>query len=239
MPRLFPWPRGLQVASQELTRGPSSISSGTGSFSAFAQTVSSPFGLWTYSFQFPPMRDEKYRAFRGMAFQLDNGANAVIWNYFDRDRLNPSAYGARYPNPRHLGGAPWSNQKTWANGRPWGASLPWAAVSEAYDAGSCDVELGDVYWGHSLGEGDIFGFTPNHFGKYMIREVVSPGHYKVWPPLRKAIKPSDFATLTPSLAMRAVPSSIKFGTRDASIASGCEFSLFEVEHQDVSRFYTR
>lgn len=235
---IIDWPVGLEQQSQELLSGPRSVSGGAQSQTGFSQTRSSPFGLWAYSLQFNPMRDGKYRAYRGLVSSLEHDATAVKWQFFDKDRIKPNSYGVAYPNPIALGGSPWSNLQNWSNGQPWQNALPWSEVAEDAPQGSTTIKLKDVYWGHKIGFGSVFGFPIFHLAKYVIRKELAPGVFRIWPPLRKSVKAGEPATLTPTLAVKIIPGSVKFGRRTASVVEGCEFSIAEIEHADVVDFYS-
>jgi len=132
---------------------------------------------------------------RGWMTAFLGGANATRIDFLDADRMTTAEAGGI------VSGA-WT-EGAWTEGA-WGEWLPRVplAVAASFNAGT--IRLTDRDWGHALGIGDYVGFEPFHFGLYAITAVIAPGHYRIWPRLRKALTADDFATLTPVLAMRPI-----------------------------------
>lgn len=231
--RLLSWPQGLQVTNMEFLSGPRSVGAGaTQSVGNFLQTFSSPFGLLRIRMEFGPMEGMAARRYRGWTTALHAGANATRVPWLDADNLSPAEAGV----VGNLSPQTWSNGQPWSNGRMWKATLPNVAVAAASAKSDVFVSLANSFWGHALGIGDELGFFPFHFGVYEVTEVVEPGHYRVWPPLRKAIATSDFATLHPTLAMRLESEDAATRNRAADFIRDASVTLVEVE-DDILRDY--
>lgn len=241
MPRLLNWPRGLSPQSQEPISGPSSIvGSGQSSLNGFHQTVSSPFGLWAWSLEFHPLQGRDFKEFRGWFAAMQNGANATRWTIDDPDRMSWRDTGVNINEPYNGNSpsVPWSNGLPWSNGVAWGGSRPWVPVTTALAKGATIARFDDVYWGRKIGVGEMFGFGPFHYGLYVAQEVKLDGTIRFWPPLRKSVVVGDHVTLNPTLVVRMVPNAGGGLKRDAEVAQGMQITFLEVEHEDVSRFYT-
>ena len=135
-------------------------------------------------------------------------------------------------------GQPWSNDQSWSNGENWASSPPTVAVAAAAALADTEVSLADSYWGHDLDIGDFLGFSPLHFGLYMVTEVIEAGTYRIWPPLRKALTTSDFATLRPTMAMRLESEEAASASRGVEAAEGLSVTLVEVLDADVRDYFT-
>ncbi|WEX10276.1 hypothetical protein [Chelativorans sp. AA-79] len=131
----------------------------------------------------------------------------------------------------------WSNGMPWANGKRWKPSYPLVKVAAPADLGATVVELSDAFWGHALGIGDQFGFMPFHFGVYEVTQVFGNGMYRIWPSLRKAITPNDFATLQPTIAMRLESEDGLTKNRDPDFIRGGSATLVEVFDYDVRDYF--
>lgn len=238
MPRLIDWPSGLQWTSREPLTGPRSVKSGSSeSVTGWVQTFGSPFGLWRWSYSFSPLRGTAFRAYRGLVVALHGGPNAVRLPFCDPDGLSWKAMGVE-PDGQLGAGIPWSNGMPWSNGRPWQIGRPTVAVAQAAANGDSIVYLADEWWGYGLGVGDMIGFAPFHFGVYFVTEVIEPGRYRIWPPLRRALATSDEATLTPVLAMRLESEGAANAGRGIVSADGLAMTLVEIEDADVRDYFT-
>lgn len=239
MARLLSWPNGLRTNMREPLSGPRTIgASQTQSISGFLQTTASPFGLWRWRFGFPSlMRGQIFRRYRGLVTALHGGANAVAVPFCDWDGLTRSQMGVAATDQEWRDGQPWSNVQPWSNGQNWGSTPPVVAVSAAMSKGGTVVSLDSAFWGDGLDIGDMFGFFPFHLGKYMVTEVLAPGRYRVWPPLRKDISPDDFATLRPVIAMRLEGEEAATAARDAAFGINLSMTLVEVLDYDVRKYF--
>lgn len=238
MRRLIDWPRDLHWQSREPLSGPRSVGSGSSEgLGGFLQSFASPFGLWRWSFAFPPLKGEAFRRYRGTVMALHGGANAVRVPFCDPDGLGWAASGVALGGVSPRAGLPWSNGQPWGNGRNWRlgrAVVPLALPSaQGYD----EIALTDADWGHGLGIGDMIGFAPFHFGLYFITEVISAGRYRIWPPLRRAVAAGDLVTLTPVLAMRLESESSAGAGRGPARAEGLAMTLVEIEDADLRAYY--
>lgn len=110
--------------------------------------------------------------------------------------------------------------------------LPGAAAA----LGATQVVLSNLTWGYQLGVGDWFGFYPYHFGVYMVTEVLKPGTYRIWPPLRKAVV-DGYATRRPVMAMRIESEDGAGFARSVDAAEGATMTLIEVTDPDVADYF--
>lgn len=238
MARLISWPEGLSDNAREPLSGPRSVGAGaTGSIGNFNQTFSSPFGLWRWNFSFPPIHGDLFRRYRGWITALHGGANATRVPFFDPDGLTRLQMGLSIADDEWQAGEPWSNGQSWANGLNWQNSPPQVAVAGASAQGGTIVTLGGEFWGQGLQVGDFLGFLPLHFGLYMVTEVLDPGRYRVWPPLRKAVTIGDLATLRPTLAMKLDGEDAANAPRGVAFAENLSVTLVEILDYDVKQFF--
>lgn len=239
MARLLSWPVGLSPNFKEPLSGPRSINSGsTDSVTGFNQGYSSPFGLWSWRFTFAPMRGEQFRRYRGMVTALHGGANAVRVPFCDWDQMSLEQRGLKLSKNEWRNGVPWSNEMPWDNGKNWKSSNPLVPIASTSQEGSSTIKLRSSYFGNNLDIGDMIGFNPFHFGLYTITEVFEPGHYRIWPKLRKRITNQDFATLNPTMAMRLASQDAANLPRDASFASDLSITLIECLDYDIREYWT-
>lgn len=242
MVRLLSPPRDLPITSVEPLSGPRSVKSGaTSSVGGFVQNVASPFGLWRLQITFAAMRKTIFRRYRGWVSALHGGANATRWDYWDPDMMSPRETGIDVP-PRidwvTTGHAKnWSNGAPWSNGQGWQMTPPTVSVAASAAKDDTVISLGSTFWGHGLDIGDYLGFLPFHLGLYVVTEVIEPGTYRIWPPLRKAITPNDFATLRPTLAMRLESEEAASAGRGLVVAEGLSVTLMEVLDYDVRDYF--
>lgn len=236
MGRLVSWPEGLSANFREPLTGPRAVgAASTQATSGFVQTSGAAFGLWRWRFQFPPIRGQLYRRYRGWITSLHGGANATRVPFCDWDGLTAADAGV---NAAQWGiEAPWSNGMPWSNGKNWSATPPMVAVSAITPRDGTVVSLGSAFWGHQLDIGDLLGFFPFHFGLYMVTEVIDPGTYRIWPPLRKAITADEFATLRPTLAMRLEGEEGANAPRGVAFAEGLSVTLIETLDYDVRDYF--
>lgn len=238
MARLLSWPVGLSDSARVPLSGPRAVGAGsTGSIGNFTQTFASPFGLWRWNFSFPPMRGDMFRRYRGWVTALNGGANATRVPFFDPDGLTRQQMGVNIPDAEWQSGEPWSNGQPWTNGQNWQNSPPQVAVAGASAQSGTIIALAGEYWGETLQVGDFLGFLPLHFGLYMVTEVLDPGRYRVWPPLRKAVTFGDYATLRPTLAMKLESEDAANAPRGVAFAENLSVTLVEILDYDVKQFF--
>jgi hypothetical protein len=224
---------GLKTIAREPLSGPRVVSGGsTNSIGNFTQTFSSPFALGRFRFSLPPIRSDLARRYRGWVTAMHGGANATRVTFCDWDGLSKEQRGISGDLKQ-----PWSNDMPWSNGQPWHAYAPLVSVSAPAALDEDIVKLADTAWGHGLDYGDQVGFSPFHFGLYMVTEVIGLGTYRIWPPLRKALTTDDFATLKPVLAMRLESEEAATAARDASFISNATMTLVEVLDYDVRDYF--
>lgn len=235
MARLIHWPRGLRANFREPLSGPRAVNAGvTTSVGNFVQTTASPFGLWRWRFQFPPIRGQLFRRYRGWVTALHGGANATRVPFCDWDGLTARQSGI---NADRFGDVPWGNGQPWSNGHNWKSTPPTVTVAASAEKDATIVSLGSAFWGRGLDIGDLLGFFPFHLGLYMVTEVIEPGTYRIWPPLRKEITPDDSATLRPTLAMRLESEDAANAPRGAAFAEGLSVTMVEVPDYTVRQWF--
>ncbi|MHA6641352.1 hypothetical protein [Mesorhizobium sp. A623] len=236
--RLISPPVGLGTTSIEPLAGPRAVSGGaTQSIGNVVQTFGSPFGMWRFRFSFPAMHKSLFRRYRGWVTALHGGANATRWTFFDPDMMSFQEAGVDASNFEIATGKPWSNSQPWLNGENWKISRPNVAVVAAAAIDATVVKLASQWWGQSLGVGDYLGFFPFHFGMYEITEVVEPGTYRIWPGLRKAVGLDEFATLSPTLAMRLESEDAGSAGRGLVVADSASVTMVEVFDYDVRDYF--
>ncbi|KPF47109.1 hypothetical protein IP76_01825 [Rhizobium sp. AAP43] len=239
MARLLSWPLGLKWNRYKLLSGPETIGAGSNSsIGNVTQSITSPFGARYIQLSFPSLRGVEARRARGLVTALHKGANAVRVSFCDWDGMTFSEAGLHVPETERRDGVPWSNGQSWSNARNWGMSKPLVAVAEPVSSDDSVVALAGDFWGGLLGIGDWVGFAPLHFGLYEVTEVIEPGRYRIWPPLRKALTTSDFATLHPVMAMRFLSTNLPDAERGPAFLDGLTLSLFEVFDYDVRDYFT-
>lgn len=229
MGRLIDWPELVGVRGRIPLTGPRAVSgSSSESIGGYVQTVAGVFGLWRWQLDLTPMRGEAYRRYRGTVAALHGGSNALRVPFYDPDGIHLYRYTA------------FDNGLGWSNGAQLSSLYETVSVADDHALGASVVELVDEYWGHVLGVGDQIGFGPLHFGLYMVTQVIAPGEYRVWPPLRKALvagSPPDYATLLPTMAMKLESEAAASAPRGLEAADGCSMVLVEVLHSDVIDYF--
>lgn len=227
MARLLDWPEAIGINAMTPLSGPRVVGSGgSESLTGYVQTVAGVFGVWRWQIGVTAMKGIGFRRFRGTILGLHGGANALRVTFYDPDGLHT----LRYAN--------WSNGMPWSNGAPWSCLADWVSPTHPAVLGATEVRLAATTWGHQLGVGDWFGFTPYHFGLYVVTEVLAPGRYRIWPPLRKDVTTDDYAHLKPVMAMRLESENAASAARGLEVAEAATLTLIEVEHRDVVDFFS-
>lgn len=242
MARLLSPPQDIDLVGIEPLSGPRSVNAGaTTSLGNFVQTTGSPFGLWRFRFLFQMLRGRAFREYRGWVTGLHGGANATRWTFSDPDMLTPYEMGVSDAHPcktwSEMAGQPWGNGMPWSNGALWGATPPHVPVAVAVDQDGTIISLAGDFWGHSLSIGSYLGFSPFYLGLHIVTEVFEPGRYRIWPPLRKAITPDDFATLRPTLAMRLESEDAASASRGPVMAEGLSVTMVEVLDYNAREYF--
>jgi hypothetical protein len=240
MARLLNWPNGLGIRSRKPLTGPRAkgATARQETTGGRYQAVSSPFGYWKYEFVLPVAKGRLYRRIEGFVTALHGGANAVRVDWPVPDGMTFSEAGAYFTKAQITNGMPWLNGQPWSNGENWSASPPNVPVAAAAAIDTTIISLASPFWGRALGTGDEIGFFPFHFGKYMVTEVMDPGRYRIWPPLRKAITTDDFATLRPVLAMTLDAEGAADLSRGVDVGQETTLILSEVFDYDVRDYFT-
>lgn len=237
MARMVSWPAGLAALSIDVTSGPRTSGIVTEGTTASVQTSQSPFGYWGFRFGFPATREAGSRAFRGWVASMNGGANATRVPFFDPDIMSYLQSGVTVTSYEETHGIPWDNGQSWSNLANWSVGRPLVAVSATSSIQTAVVNLANTDWGHLLQVGDYIGFTPFHFGMYIVTEIIQDGRYRVWPPLRKALATTDYATLSPVLAMRMVEEGAADVSRGLFFSESPSISLVEVFDYDVATYF--
>jgi hypothetical protein len=239
MARLISWPDGLKANDREPLSGPRTVGAGgTQAVSGFVQTSGAAFGMWRWRFQFPPIRGQLFRRYRGWVTALHGGANATRVPWRDWDQMSFADRGIIASPAKWKAGQPWNNGQPWSNGLNWKPASPLVAVAAAAPLDGTEIQLGSTFWGHRLDVGDVLGFAPFHLGWYMVTRRIEAGRYTVWPPLRKALTTDDLATLDPVMAMRLESEDAANAHRGAAFADGLSVTLIEVLDYDVRDYFT-
>ena len=237
MPRLLSWPLGLQANFREPLSGPRTVGGGKSeNLGGFVQTVGTPFGLWRWRFSFPPLRGEKFRRYRGWVTALHGGANATRVPWCDWDGLTAAQRGIQAAPDQLRAGVLWSN------GRPWSNGATGVSAAKGHAGRGRRQARRNSVWSTRSGLGPRLwrraGVGPMYFGWHMVTERFGSGRYRIWPPLRKAAKAGDFATLTPVMAMRLEGEEAASAGRGAAFAEGLSITLVEVPDTTVARYFT-
>lgn len=236
MARLLRWPNGLPVTSRRPLTGPRTVGAATTeSVTGYVQTTASPFGAWRWSIAIAPMARRMWNEYDGMVTALHGGANAVRVPFCNFDGLTYSEAGVIATSAELRAGRDWLVTQ-WSL-RKWKVSRPFVSVETAASKGDDTIRLANEFWGRSIWRGTWLGFMPLHFGLYKVTEVIDDlGRYRIWPPLRKDIATSDYATLEPVMAMRL--ESEAAATMDArEPRSPQTLTLVEVEDELVRDFF--
>ncbi|MBB4277023.1 hypothetical protein [Rhizobium mongolense] len=238
MARLISRPNGLAVRTATPLSGPRAVGGGGNtSIGNFMQTLASPFGAWRWQFTFPVSKNAAFRRYRGWVTALHGGANATRFPFFDPDMMSDAEAGLIATSAQRRLGMTWSNSMPWSNGQNWALSVPKVAVAEAAAKDASRIKLQVVFWGGKLQVGDYIGFFPLHFGLYMVTQEFGEGEYRIWPPLRKAIDTTGFATLSPVLAMRLESEESATADRGVAYAEEKTVVLVEVFDYDVRDYF--
>lgn len=247
MARLLSPPLGLKITSMEPLSSPRTVGAGgSQSVGNFTQTTASPFALWRWQFAFAPMMRSEFRQYRGWITALHGGANATRFKFHDPDRMSLLDIGLRPSSDQQRAGMPWNNGMSWDvegadpwfNTGNWQLDAPLAPVRKQSVKGATTIHLTSAKWGHGLNIGDYLGFTPFHFGLYTVTEVIEPGQYRIWPPLRKTITSEDFATLEPQLVFRLESEEGAKAGRSLQAAEGLVATFIECLDYDVRDYWT-
>ncbi|WP_306049173.1 hypothetical protein [Oceaniradius stylonematis] len=237
MARLLDWPLGLGISRVEPIAGPLAIgaqSADRATLGGFVQTITSPFGFWTFQASLHPVQARLERRMEGWLTAMHGGANAtrLTWSHTGQ---NVPFDDAGYPA---LSAQTWSNGQRFGEGTLWRPSLP-VIDAPALAENATLLTLPASEWGQRLGMGDYFGFGPLHFGVYKITETFAGGKYRFWPPLRKAVTTGDFVTLEPVLAVRLVGMTGLSGrAKVPGYREGAQLTLIEVPDYHVRLYFT-
>lgn len=238
MARLLTWPDFGNAGIVKVTpvNGPSARNSGSNTAADGSEQTFSGIGdRWAFTFDLVSQRGADARRTRGLLNSgLASGVNATRWTVVDPDRMSLMEAGLS----GNSSSVEWANGAPWSNGRKWGISYPVVAVAETAAADDRIVWLADSFWGHSLGIGDWFGFFPFSLGLYEVSEVIEPGRYRIWPPLRTALTAgTHYATLTPTLALRLTGPGATRLSRGLTHTEGQGADLVEVVDAHVRAYF--
>lgn len=239
MARFVQWPLGIYPKSITPVGGPRTSGDGEAeSLTGFMQTGASVFGLWQWKFTFPAMKGMRYRRFSGFVAAMHNGANATRYTFLDPDRITLAEAGVTVNQIQENGGIPWSNGKPWSNGMNWACGYPHVPVAAAGARFDSEIKLGSQFWGNTLLGGEYIGFGPFYLGAHKVTEVISPGRYRIWPPLRADITTSNYATMRPVIALRLAGRGSTQLARATAASEESTLVLLEVEDRHARALYT-
>jgi len=238
MARLLTQPSGVYTRNIEFLSGPRAVGAGSNeTTTGRVQTYASGYGAIRIKFDFQPMRGRIFREYRGWVMALHGGANATRWTFLDPDQLTFGEIGIDVSQSELDAGMPWGDTGLpWSNGQNWTIGIPDVATASA-SKGATIIHLDAALWGHLLGMGVALGFT-NHFGAYWVTEVIVPGSYRIWPPLRaNVVSGVDMATLSPTLALRLESEEAASVSRGLVVADRLSATFVEVPHEYLATYF--
>lgn len=238
MSRIIDFPSGVPIRRYEPLSGPRSINSGsTESQESYVQTSAGVFGLWRFQFGITPISGPVFRAYRGFVTAMHGGANATVIRIIDYDKLTYDKMGVTITGDQEINGVRWAGAIYWKNKKTWTVGVPYLENPTAVAKGDSIVRLPSDYWGHVLEVGDWFGYGPDHYGLYVVTQVIAPGEYRIWPPLRKAVITDDLAIMDPPLAMRLESETGANIGRDLSRSDELTLTMIEIEDADLRTYF--
>jgi hypothetical protein len=211
----------------------------TQSETAFVQGVFDPFGLWQFEMEIAPMYGGMARAFTRLSASAAGGANCFRVPFVDSQEPSHEELGLTFPLGRDRRFCRWEGGQAWSNGLPWLSGKPVVPVTaaSAKDSGTITLNISD--WNGVLPT--FFGIV-GHFAVYAITGVTSEVGdevtVRVWPPVRKAITTSDYATLRPVLACRLSSGNGAPWTMKREIVDGAKLLVTEVPDEVVRAYVT-
>lgn len=233
MARLLPYPEGHGIVSVTPVSGPNARNSGSNTALDGSEQVFDTIGdVVALRLDFPFRRGKGARRERGWFTGLLGGANATRFQFIDGDRMTLVEAGVSA-----AAAVTWSNNQNWSSGQGWLPSYPPVPVTAVAALDTGIIELSSNFWGQSLDIGDHIGFMPLHLAMYTIIEVISTGKYRIWPRLRKALVTTDFAILTPTLAMRPLGVSAISMKRGPVGTEAQSITLVEVFDYDARTYF--
>lgn len=229
------YPVGLRFAALTPAGGPTVLGT-TESETSFVQGVVNPFGVWRFQVDYTPLRDRMAREFKRLSVSALGGANCFRFPFWDFDEPSFAELAMTVPQTCKVN---WSNGETWSNGQAWSAGKPVVPVTavSAKDTGTITLDLTD--WNGVVPS--FFGIV-GHFAVYSVTGVQSQignaATLRVWPPVRKAITTSDYATLRPVLAARISGPAGASWSRQTEVMSGTRLDMIEVPDETVRTYVT-
>jgi len=222
--RLLPFSEDTWIVSIDWINGPNARNSGsTTATDGSEQSFDGVGDVVSLRLNLAGAKGTRARRNRGLVTAVSPG-NAFRFTYIDPDIMTPAEAGV----VGSYGSQRWSNGMPWSNGRNWQPAYPIVPVAAASGYNTGIVSLGSAFWGHNLGLGDHIGFFPFHFGIYTVTEVIAAGQYRVWPRLRKALSPSDYCTLNPTVVMRPTSKETATWSRNPLLQDGISITCTEV-----------
>jgi hypothetical protein len=222
-------------------RGGPTILGVSQSLSDYVQVVSAPTGLVAFDLVFPSARDALVRAARGLIAQLAGGADAVLYPWYDPDRMGDAYIGFAPTASQIANGVPWSQDQPWSDLQNWALSTPRATMSAAAAKGATEIAIDVSAWNGHLDLGSVIGFDV-HRGIYTVKWRTLAGSVataRIWPPLRRAVATGAAVTLTPEIAMTlASPQAWEF-TRGVGHLESFTLSLREVPDEVLHTYGER
>jgi|GEM_PF-3597207 len=205
------------------------------------QTSIDPWaGLWSFTLEIAALQEAAARAFTRLSISAHSGANCFRLPFFDPHEPTWSELGLNVGEAKIDQYQNWTNDTMWAHGLPWGTGKPLAQITaaSAKDSGQISIDLSA--WSGVLPT--FFGIV-GHFAVYGVQGARFAGDIatvKVWPPVRKAITVSDYATLRPVMCAKVDG---KNGASWSSVGrsktlEGARLSVIEVPDETVREYVT-
>ena len=235
--RMVDFPVDLPIRTRRPIGGPGVLGA-TQSETEKSQVVTSPFGdLLRWEITCPPMRGAGARAFKQLTVAAQSGANCFRFELCDIDEPSYGELGLNISNSQG-GKVPFSNGQTFTNGKLMTLNKPLADIAAASAKNSGTIVIDASAWNGVLPA--WFGIV-GHFAAYFITGAVFNGDIatcRVWPPVRRDIATSDFATMRPVVAMQLMGPGGAAWSRQIEVQDGMTLQMQEVLDETVRAYVT-
>lgn len=184
----YPWPAVLPAARVAFNPRGMTVA-GPATLTGQSQVLSTDAGYWVATLELATLtKGAPVNAFRALRAKLEGGAHQVLVPVFDTgDDDNgqvpwPSAGGRAANANAEL---PWSGGGSffWDDGHGWFNPKIVVAAAAAAAAGATVVDVAVTTAG-TISEGMKFGIGDR---LYVLREMLSPTRWAIWPKLREAV----------------------------------------------------
>lgn len=236
--RMVPFPVGLPITALTPQGGPLVLGSTTSGTRKTQVVVDPTGGLWSFTLEVAKMKGPMARAFSQLSVALHGGANCCRVPFFDPDEPSFREMGINVSDNYDQQYVSWSNGEFWSNGKPWRIGKPLATIAAASAKNSGTITIDTTAWGGVLPT--FFGIV-GHFAVYCVTGSTFSGNVatcRVFPPVRRAITTTDYATLRPVMAAQLTGPSGAPWSRDASAMSGAQLDIIEVPDEVVLNYVT-